>query len=128
MTASNSIIITDIISQNTITSNESSGSKLTATDILDLLEADIEDDGVDIVLPPKLISESVQLLNNMKLVFHNKTCTYNQKLKLLSLLPSHWTIETIQEHFDVTIFMIRKARTCLKENGILSSPIGKRGI
>ena len=43
----------------------------------------------------------------------------SQKIKLLTLVPSHSTYHEIREEFGVTDYMIKQAKLLLKEKGLL---------
>ena len=53
--------------------------------------------------------------------------TKSEKLKLLTLVPESWTIESIMSEFNVSYRMARTARNLKAQNGILAEPQQKSG-
>lgn len=94
---------------------------------MNYLEESINNNEVDIQLPVKLVVESVELLNYIKSLYHNELCTNNQRLKILSLLPSNWKTSDIQFHFNASTYMINLVRESTKTKGILCSS-GKKKV
>lgn len=73
------------------------------------------------------ITPSSELLDNLKRVFHSGDCTREKKIQILTLLPQSWGLAKIQEHFEVTKYMITQARTIRENNGILPAMPPKKG-
>lgn len=110
----------------TTASTKSTNSNNVLNNIMEsFLEASMTD--CDIPLPANLVTDSVELLNYIKLVFHEKSCSYEKKFKIISTLPKNWSYRVIKKHFVVSNEMIRKSKEVVKEKGILSSPIINRG-
>ena len=53
--------------------------------------------------------------------------SYREKIQYLTLCPNEWSIEKASRYFEVSQYMIRKARDFVKENGILTLPSQKKG-
>ena len=52
---------------------------------------------------------------------------WNEKVKLLTLTPESWTIEKTMKEFEVSKYLVKKARSLKKELGILAEPKAKTG-
>lgn len=50
-----------------------------------------------------------------------------EKLQILTLAPKHWSIERTSKEFEVTPFMVKKARKLKADHGILAMPGKKQG-
>jgi len=87
-----------------------------------------DDDILDIELPKDIITCSVEVLNNLKLIYHNPLCMNNNKLKILSVLPLNWSYNDIKKHFEASNHMIRTSREMIQQKRFLSSSIRKKGI
>ena len=46
----------------------------------------------------------------------------NQKIQLLTLIPTSWSHKSIEDEFNVTNYMVRTSRILLQDKGILSFP------
>ena len=53
--------------------------------------------------------------------------SWNEKVKLLILTPESWTIEKTMKEFEVSKYLVKKARSLKKELGILAEPKAKTG-
>ena len=53
--------------------------------------------------------------------------SWNEKVKLLTLTTESWTIEKTMKEFEVSKYLVRKARSLKKELGILPEPKAKTG-
>ena len=53
--------------------------------------------------------------------------SWNEKVKLLTLTPESWTIEKTMKEFQVSKYLVKKARSLKKELGILAEPKAKTG-
>ena len=51
----------------------------------------------------------------------------NEKVKLLTLTPESWTIEKTMKEFEVSKYLVKKARSLKKELCILAEPKAKTG-
>ena len=51
----------------------------------------------------------------------------NEKFKLLTLTSESWTIEKTMKEFEVSKYLVKKARSLKKELGILAEPKAKTG-
>ena len=51
----------------------------------------------------------------------------NEKVKLLTLTPESWTIEKTMKEFEVSKYLVKKARSLKKELGILAETKAKTG-
>ena len=51
--------------------------------------------------------------------------SWNEKVKLLTLTPESWTIEKTMKEFEVSKYLVKKARSLKKELGILAEPKAK---
>lgn len=85
-----------------------------------------EDLELAVALPPKLVFDSVEFLNNLKKQF-DETLTYEKKIQILTLLPKTWNTQDIRTYFDASHRMIKKAREVSMENGILPTLDAKKG-
>ena len=53
--------------------------------------------------------------------------SWNEKVKLLILTPESWTIEKTMKEFEVSKYLVKKARSLKRELGILAEPKAKTG-
>ena len=53
--------------------------------------------------------------------------SWNEKVKLLILTPVSWTIEKTMKEFEVSKYLVKKARSLKRELGILAEPKAKTG-
>ena len=53
--------------------------------------------------------------------------TRNEKLRLLTLAPQSWSIDTVVQEFGVTDYLAKKARNLKKTKGIRPNPERKLG-
>ena len=53
--------------------------------------------------------------------------SWNEKVKPLTLTPENWTIEKTIKEFEVSKYLVKKARSLEKELGILAEPKAKTG-
>ena len=56
-----------------------------------------------------------------------KTATYAEKLQILTLVPEKWSRQYCSQYFNVSEYLVRKARELKKAGGILNKPNPKRG-
>ena len=45
---------------------------------------------------------------------------FKEKVKILTLVPLSWTVPKVESYFNISKHLIRKARSTLSSNGILS--------
>ena len=50
-----------------------------------------------------------------------------EKIQILTVLPRSWSTKTIQSEFEVSNYMVRKAKKLVEDKGILSTPSQKAG-
>ena len=62
-----------------------------------------------------------EMISDLKNKFKNVT-TINEKIKILTLLPSSWSREKIANEFQTSVHLARKAKELKKSKGILSEP------
>lgn len=55
------------------------------------------------------------------------SATRNEKIKLLTLVPTSWSIQKTMEEFSVSQHMVKRAREIKKTKGILGDPYPKKG-
>ena len=65
------------------------------------------------------------MINQMKEKF--KISTRSEKIQLLALLPSSWSIRRIEIEFATSNFMARSAKRLANEKGVLASPNARPG-
>ena len=53
--------------------------------------------------------------------------TSREKIQYLTLCPCEWSIEKCSDYFQVSQYLILRARDAAKENGVLSLPLQKKG-
>ena len=56
-----------------------------------------------------------------------QSCKRKQKIQILTIAPSSWSIEKTKNEFNVSAYMVRQARKLVKEKGILELPGPKKG-
>jgi hypothetical protein len=77
---------------------------------------------------PSTNDESEILLQQLKEKFLETTHTHTKnEVTILTLLPKNWSIRKVQSDFPSYVYMIRKAKNIVKEQGILSLPDPKPG-
>lgn len=55
------------------------------------------------------------------------TSTRSEKIQLLTLVPTSWSKRKVMEEFKVSEYAIRQARNLVKEKGILTLPLPRKG-
>ena len=65
--------------------------------------------------------ESNEVIDNIRLAL-SKVKTNAEKIKLLTLAPSSWSIRKIQDEFDVTYHLALKSKSVQQEKGVYNSP------
>ena len=50
----------------------------------------------------------------------------SEKIKILTLAPSSWSVQKVMEEFGVTEYMVRQARDVALQKGILELPTRKK--
>lgn len=68
-----------------------------------------------------------ELLENMKIKFHDPNTSRNEKFQILTLLPTTWTYSEIMNHFQVSNRMISSSKKLQAEKGLMSQPNEKGG-
>ena len=53
--------------------------------------------------------------------------SYPEKIQLLTLAPDTWSRRYCAEYFNVSEYLVRKARDLKKDSGILATPLPKKG-
>ena len=53
--------------------------------------------------------------------------SYPEKVQLLTLAPDSWSREYCSKYFDVSEYLVRKARDLKRDSGILATPLPKKG-
>lgn len=109
----------------TIITNHKSATDYIDDNLSEYLDNFHEDATIAVALPPKLLFDSVEFLNNLKNQF--QTCNNEQKIQILTLLTQTWNTTDIRSHFDASFQIIRKAREILDSNGILARSQPKKG-
>lgn len=62
------------------------------------------------------------LVKNMSIKFHDQRTTKDEKMSLLTLLPSNWTVPDKQKVFPVSEHIIKKTRDLQLEKGLMVTP------
>ena len=93
---------------------------------MDLINED-EENLSEVPMPTRTVLSSIELLNHLKELFTKESCTKEQKMQILTLLPKSWSTSEIMKHFNISRRLIEKARSLLYNKGILSLPSPKRG-
>ena len=75
------------------------------------------------------IKEKADNLDRLVDLMKNKMQSSNrkQKILILTIAPSSWSIEKTKNEFNVSGYMVRQARKLVKERGILELPEPKKG-
>lgn len=98
-------------------------------DDLDTVQELVEDEVTNVDVPIDLIKCFNDLLDNMKLKFHDENTTKDEKIQLLTLLPLNWQYNDIVRHFDVSNYMIKLSKKLQITMGPMSKPAcAKKGI
>ena len=58
---------------------------------------------------------------------YSSTTSYEERLKILTLAPKHFTLADIQENFGATKYMARQARKILSREGVLGCRTTRKG-
>ena len=69
-------------------------------------------------------NDFTEILNQLKEKFYS-TLMQSEKIQILTILPQSWSINKIQTEFGATNYMVRCAKTLVKQKGILPHPIFK---
>ena len=98
------------------------------------IKVDIEENvaqalDISVELQPETRVESSKCNDLYKLVGLIKekllVSSWNEKVKLLTLTPESWTIEKTMKEFEVSKYLVKKARSLKKELGILAETKAK---
>ena len=57
----------------------------------------------------------------------SQVCGYSEKLQILTLVPNTWSLEKISKDFDVSEYLVGKARKLKLADGVLATPRKKLG-
>lgn len=72
-------------------------------------------------------SESlVKLVENLKRKF-DESDSYEERIRLLTLVPEHWSNQRIEKEFECTNYIVRQARELKERHGILGTRPKKLG-
>lgn len=91
-------------------------------DVLVEVEDLIEDGEETVELDIIRIKQFKELIENMKIKFHDINTTRNEKLQILTLIPNSWTYNNVKIHFEVTKYTFTLARKLQEQKGIMSQP------
>lgn len=70
----------------------------------------------------------MEMLRDMREKFENTDTKKNEKIQILTLLPTSWSVSKIQSEFPTSsVYLIRLAKTLKSTKGILSTPERKHG-
>lgn len=72
-------------------------------------------------------SESCEVICQLKEKFQEENISVSEKLQILTVLPKSWSCSEIQNEFQVSNRMARKAKALVKAKGILATPNPKPG-
>lgn len=67
------------------------------------------------------------ILDRLKIKFHDKETSRSERIQILTVLPSHWSTNTMAETMDATKYVAKKAKELGKTKGILAMPDKKLG-
>ena len=70
--------------------------------------------------------DEAEIIKQIKDKF-NKSSDRSEKVQILTVLPKSWSIQKVQEEFEATNYMVRKAKELVRQKGILSTPNPKPG-
>jgi hypothetical protein len=88
-------------------------------------DGDKDDDDSDASQAEESETES-EMISQLKEKF--KLCTLSsEKLQVLTVLPKSWSIKKTEQEFQVSNYMVRKAKKLVEEKGILSTPNPRSG-
>ena len=73
----------------------------------------------------QLRSNSTELMTQLKRKFDSSFTSYREKLQILTLTPSSWSIAETSQFFNCTQNQVRTAKKLKEEFGILATPIRK---
>ena len=71
-------------------------------------------------------NDFMEILNQLKEKFHS-TLMRSEKIQILTILPQSWSSNKIQTEFGATNYMVRCAKTLVKQKSILSTPNPQAG-
>jgi len=75
---------------------------------------------------PGDIDDESEIIMQLKEKFQ-ATSERSEKVQILTVLPSSWSIRQVQEEFGASNYMVRKAKELVKQKGILSTPNPRHG-
>lgn len=67
------------------------------------------------------------IIDRLKIKFHSEGTTRAQKIQILTVLPSQWSVAKICQVMDTKKNMVQKAKKICETSGILSMPDAKLG-
>ena len=70
--------------------------------------------------------DGTAMINQLKQKFHSWT-KRSEKVQVLTVLPSRWSIKRITEEFGASDYLARQAKRLVSEQGVLSIPNPKAG-
>ena len=74
----------------------------------------------------KFQDDGEEMIQQLKEKFES-TEKKSEQIQVLTVLPKSWTIPKVQEEFNTSNYMVRKAKALVKEQGILALPNPKAG-
>lgn len=72
-------------------------------------------------------SDAEDIISRLKEKFHDEHTSNWEKIQILTLMPSSWSNNKIIEVMGATMYMTKKARKLVAEEGVLSVPAQKIG-
>ena len=94
---------------------------------MDLIHEEDTENISEVPIPTRTVLSSIELLNHLKELFNKESCTKEQKMQILTLLPKSWSTSDVMKHFNISRRLIEKARGLLYNKGMLSLPSPKQG-
>ena len=66
-------------------------------------------------------NEEGTMLRQLKEKFHTSS-SRSEKIQVLTVLPMGWSIRRVQDEFEASDYMVRRAKELVRQKGILSTP------
>ena len=71
--------------------------------------------------PSSSSDEEGTMLRQLKEKFHTSS-SRSEKIQVLTVLPMGWSIRRVQDEFEASDYMVRRAKELVRQKGILSTP------
>lgn len=78
-------------------------------------------------VPLKDTRDFYAVIEKLRNKFHDEQTTYAEKVQILTLMPSHWSVQKIVCIMNTKPYIVQKAKDLASKEGILATPSAKFG-